>query len=291
MHVAHLPPSLLGKARLYVPAPEIVLALHNKAAFIDLAQKHGLEVPATAILGSAEAHALTASYDYVIKPIFSCSGRGVSLHEAGEALPDVLPSDKYERAIVQRQLRGTQYSTFAITHGGKVQINVTYRGTVFSGSVAVAFERIEVVAISKWVAEFVAATKHSGFISFDFFLDQDGVARAIECNPRVTSGIHFIKTADLAPAILAPFAAPLRLKRATQMMQFYPTLTEVQASMFGPDFMGNLKIMLAARDVTWSKTDPMPLLTMPMTAFTIIAKSITQKKTFGEVSTEDISWF
>lgn len=291
LHVAHLASRLMGNVRVFAPSPAPLLALHDKAAFIALAKRHGLAVPETAVFGTHDATALAASNDYVIKPVFSCSGRGVSLHQAGEALPVVIDSSVNEKAIVQCQLRGTQYSTFAIAHRGQVQINITYQGTVFSGSVAVAFERVKVEAITKWVADFVAATDHSGFISFDFFVDALGIARAIECNPRVTSGVHFIETDDLAPAILAPFSQPIRLKSKSKMMQFYPTLTEVQGSMFGPKFMGNLKQMRASQDVTWSPRDPSPFVTMPITAFTIIAKSIQQQQSFGQVSTADISWY
>lgn len=291
LHVAHLPALLSHKVRVFAPSGDAILALHDKAAFIALAQEHGLGVPQTATLGSRQSQSLADSCDYVIKPIFSCSGRGVSLHKAGQPLPKLDPNHANERAIVQQQLSGTQYSTFAIAHQGQVQTNIIYKGTIFSGSVAVAFERVEKAAIDKWVTDFVAAIGHSGFISFDFFVDQAGAARAIECNPRVTSGVHFIQTDDLAHAILTPFQHPIGLKPVINMMQFYPTLTEVQSSMFSSKFSDNVKIMGGSRDVTWSSCDPMPLITMPITAFTIIAQSIRKKKSFGEVSTDDISWF
>jgi hypothetical protein len=76
------------------------------------------------------------------------------------------------------------------------------------------------------------------------------------------------------------------------MQQFYPTLTETQASVFQSGRFGkNLSTLLTAKDVTWSARDPWPFLTMPVTAFQIIARSITTGRSFGEVSTEDISWF
>jgi hypothetical protein len=76
------------------------------------------------------------------------------------------------------------------------------------------------------------------------------------------------------------------------MQQFYPTLTEVQAAMFkGPQFWERLKVLRTAQDVTWDARDPMPFITMPITAFSIIAMSIRQQQTFGQVSTQDISWF
>jgi predicted ATP-grasp superfamily ATP-dependent carboligase len=291
MHVAHLGPSLPDHVRVYAPKPETLLELHDKAAFIELASRHGLAVPQTAILGTPEAQELATHHDYVIKPIFSCSGRGVSLHKAGAPLPNGIGEKPNEKAVVQQQLKGEQFSTFAIASAGKVLINVTYKGTIMSGSVAVAFERVEQDAIEAWVKGFVAATSHSGFISFDFFVDQQGIACAIECNPRVTSGVHFIDTDSLAQAILDPKSAKAALKPTRQMMQFYPTLTEVQGGMFKKGFFARANVMRASRDVTWLKSDPTPFATMPITAFTIIAKSIQQQASFGEVSTADIAWF
>ena len=243
------------------------------------------------MIESPEAQAIAEHQDFVVKPIFSCSGRAVSLHTAGTSLIDVA-ANLTEPAVVQVQVKGKQYSTFAMAQDGKVLINVTYQGAVMTGSVAVAFERVEIPAIQAWVETFVSRENHSGFISFDFFVDESGTASAIECNPRVTSGVHFIETDDLAPAILNPGAQPIRFKQTKLMQQFYPTLTEVQAAMFkGPHYWDRLKVLRTAQDVTWDARDPMPFITMPITAFSIIALSMRQQQTFGQVSTQDITWF
>lgn len=291
MHVAHLAGRLPAQTRLYAPPFDRLLALHDKARFPALAQAHGLAVPETAVIESLEAQAIADTHDFVVKPIFSCSGRAVSLHPARTSLIGIAATLS-EPAVVQVQLKGKHYSTFAIAHAGEVLVNVTYQGAVMTGSVAVAFERVELAAIQVWVEVFVRHENHSGFISFDFFVDEAGKAWAIECNPRVTSGVHFIETDDLAPAILDPGSNPIRFKQTTLMQQFYPTLTEVQAAMFkGPHYWDRLNVLRTAQDVTWDARDPMPFITMPITAFSIIAMSIRQQQTFGQVSTQDISWF
>ena len=291
MHVAHLAGRLPARARLYAPPVDDLLALHDKARFPTLAQAHGLTVPETALIETPEAQAIASRHDFVVKPIFSCSGRAVSLHPAGTSLIGIAAT-LTEPAVVQVQVKGKQYSTFAIAHAGKLLVNVIYQGAVMTGSVAVAFERVELPAIQDWVEAFVRHENHSGFISFDFFVDEAGKAWAIECNPRVTSGVHFIETEDLAPAVLTSATTPIRFKQAKLMQQFYPTLTEVQAAMFrGPHYWERLKVLRTAKDVTWDARDPMPFITMPITAFSIIAMSIRQQQTFGQVSTQDISWF
>lgn len=291
MHVAHLAGRLPARTRLYAPPVDRLLALHDKARFPALARDYGLDVPETALIESPEAQRIADSDDFVVKPIFSCSGRAVSLHAARTSLI-AIAATLSAPAVVQVQLKGKQYSTFAIAQAGEVLINVTYQGAVMTGSVAVAFERVELPAIQEWVETFVQSEHHTGFISFDFFVDEEGKAWAIECNPRVTSGVHFIETEDLAPAILEPGSKPIRFKQTKLMQQFYPTLTEVQAAMFkGPHYWERLNVLRTAQDVTWDARDPMPFITMPITAFSIIAMSIRQQQTFGQVSTQDISWF
>jgi predicted ATP-grasp superfamily ATP-dependent carboligase len=289
MHVAHLRDRLPAGVSVYAPPARDLLGLHDKKKFAALAARHGLTVPRTAALGSAEAGALAQSRDYVVKPALSCSGRGVVFGEAGTT---PRPGSEDARQIVQQLIRGAHFSTFSIAHAGRVAITVVYRGLVMSGTVAVAFERVEHPAIAAWVEDFVARTGHTGFISFDFIVDADGCPHAIECNPRVTSGVHFIETEDLAAATLDPAAPTPRLRDTRWMQQFYPTLTETQGAVldrvrFGACF----RVLTRAKDVTWSARDPWPFLSMPVTAFQIIAASIRTGQSFGEVSTADISWF
>ena len=188
---------------------------------------------------------------------------------------------------------GGVQSTFSLAHEGRVLTTAIYRGTVMSGTVSVCFERVETPAIAAWVRAFVARTGHSGFISFDFIVDENGQALAIECNPRVTSGIHFVDSAALARAILDPAAAievPLRPGRLFQ--QFYPCLTEAQKAMFRPaDRARHLHYLRAARDVVWSARDPLPFLTMTFTSYQILALSIFRGLSLGEASTRDIEWY
>ncbi len=289
MHVAHLRNRLPPGVSLFAPPVDELLVLHDKQGFAALADGLGLTVPRTAALGSAEAQALAMGCDYVVKPALSCSGRGLAFGLAGTP---PRPASGDARQIVQQRIEGDHFSTFSIAHAGRVATTVVYRGLIMSGTVAVAFERVEHPAVTAWVEDFVARTHHTGFISFDFIVDGEGVPYAIECNPRVTSGVHFIETADLAAATLDPASPPPRLRISTRMQQFYPTLTETQGSVFDRSRFGtNVATLLTARDVTWSPGDPWPFISMPVTAFQIIARSLTTGRSFGEVSTEDISWF
>jgi hypothetical protein len=288
MHVAFLRDNLPATTRLFTMPPDILLRLHNKHGFVQQAQAWGLSVPESHALGNEKAEALAQSGPVVIKPVHSCSGRGVRLLPAGSALPAPDPAIP---AIVQRCVMGAEYSSCSIAHQGRVASTVIYRAAQKSGSVAVAFERVEHPAIEDWITRFIAAANWTGFIAFDMMLDEAGQPWGIECNPRTTSGLHFWQRADIARAVLEPGFTP-RYRPETRLQQFYSALTETQMSLFrrGP-FRENLRQLFTTRDVTWDRRDPMPFLTMTATSWPIIRMAMARGVPFGEVATLDVGWY
>ncbi len=295
LHLSFLRDRLPAHVRLYAMPSALLLRLHNKRTFIDVCREIGVSAPETALLTDEHALAITAESDFITKPIFSCSGRGVTFHPRSDKLP---VADPAAPMIVQRWIKGNVVSTFSVVHEGTALTTVVYRGAVMSGSVSVAFERLVEsqpanVAIQQWVNQFVKALNFTGFISFDFVEDAEGRVHAIECNPRATSGAHFVRPDDLARAVVDPAirADEIRFRDETLLQQFYPCLTEVQKAMFTSRFLPMLKKFIDARDVTWSWRDPLPFWTMTFTASQIIWLSIKHKATFGEVATLDVGWY
>ena len=288
MHVAFLRESLPTTTRLFTMPPANLLRLHNKHGFAEQAVAWGLTVPETYALGDPAAEALVQSGPAVIKPVHSCSGRGVRLLPAGTALPAPDPAIP---AIVQRCVIGPEYSSCSIAHEGRVASTVIYRAAQKSGSVAVAFERVEHPAIADWITRFIAAANWTGFIAFDIMVDEAGKPWGIECNPRTTSGLHFWQREDIARAVLEPGFVP-RYRPETRLQQFYSALTETQMSLFrrGP-FRENLHQLFSTPDVSWDRRDPMPFLTMTATSWPIIRMAMARGVTFGEVATLDVGWY
>ncbi|WP_298194935.1 ATP-grasp domain-containing protein [Novosphingobium sp.] len=290
MHVAHLAGMLPEGVGLFTMPPNEVLALHDKASFVRKAAELGLAVPESAPLGSAEGEALARSGPVVVKPVHSCSGNGVSILLGGEPLP---VADAAAPAVVQRFVEGAEHSTCTVAQCGRVVATMVYRGAVMSGSVAVAFERVEVPTIAAWVERFVAETGWSGFISFDFIVDAAGVPHAIECNPRATSGVHFWEPNDIARAVLEPgWVGPVRVRPYRTLQQFYACLTETQAAMLRRrGFIPALRSLVTTRDVSWDWRDPWPFVSMIGTSWPIIWQAITKGARFGEVATQDVGWY
>jgi hypothetical protein len=278
MHVAHLP----GPIRRFTMPAEEVLRAYHKRSFVELAAGLGLAVPETHDLASEGAAALAARADFITKPVHSCSGRGVRFFNAGEA-----PPVETVETILQARVHGQVISSCAIVQGGHVVGNALYRGAQFSGSVAIAFERIEHEATEAWIADFAAGTGWTGFLSFDFILDAGGQPWGIECNPRATSGLHFFETADIAPAILE--GRPPRFRAARELQQFYSCLTDLRP--FRAGYFSRLRRLLTVRDATWEGRDPWPFLSMTGTSWPIIREAAKRGATFGEVATLDVGWY
>jgi len=289
MHVAGLRALLPAGVRLASVEQSRLLALHDKLGFIRAANGRGLPAPESYPLGTPEALRLTAEFDTVCKPRFGCGGRGVQLLRAGESPPAVDPG--WPR-LVQYRLVGETVCGFAIARGGALLGSVQYRPRILSGTVAVAFERLDPIpAVADWMRTFVAAERHDGFIAFDFIVGDDGVARAIECNPRATSGVHFFTAQALSAMLLdgEVVASPYRTQRLLQ--QFFPTLTEWNSAFRNwARWRAVLDVLVSARDVTWQWSDPLPLLTMPLTAAGIIWQAARRSVPFGEVATLDIDY-
>ncbi|MFN6956413.1 MAG: hypothetical protein ACK4PG_16610, partial [Acetobacteraceae bacterium] len=86
-------------------------------------------------------------------------------------------------------------------------------------------------------------------------------------------------------------AHPLRFRPERRLQQFYSCLTETQLSLFrGGGFARNLRTLLRTRDVTWSRQDPKPFLTMTATSWPIIREAIALRATFGQVAMRDFAW-
>lgn len=288
LHLVPLSEALPSGVRMLADTALQLRRLHDKQHFVSDAASLGLDVPATELLGSAAADALATRVDTVLKPVYSCSGTDIRYRAAGTALPALDPE---RPMLVQERLPGAHCSTLALAHQGRILANVSYRASLLSGTVAAAFERIDAPELDSWVETFVRAKSFSGFIAFDFIDDVDGRPAAIECNPRLTSGVHFFERAALARAMLEPASTTaIALRRERRWHQFYTSLTETQASLFRPaDRARNLAVMRSHRDVTWRRRDPWPFLLMTPLSLPIIARSILGRTSLGDAATRDIA--
>jgi len=288
MFAAALAARLPDHITYFGPDRDAIHALHDKAAFIARAASLGLAVPQTHPLGSPDAATLAATTDTIVKPVFTCAGIGVETIARGQPLPT--PTNN--PALVQARLPGRHRSSVSLAHKGRVIGHVFYEGTVFTGTVSVAFRRIDAPDLAAWADAFIAAEDYTGFIAFDFIDDANGIPHAIECNPRANSGVHYITPQTLAAAITEPATTvALAYRSEILLQQVFPCLTETQGSVFnGKTRASNFHYLRRSRDVTWSAADPWPLIMMTPNSWPVIRRAIFKGERFGEAAVADIAW-
>ena len=279
-------------ARIFAEPLERLSLLHDKLAFQQRVAELGLPHPVTLDARTPEARVFIEQSPAIAKPRLSSAGNGLRRLSRGDL--DSLPADG-EPLLMQQMLPGAELSSFSIAHDGRIIGTVVYRGLIVSGTVSVCFERVvePPAEIERWISTFVSGIRHSGFISFDFRQDEHGQYLPMECNPRTTSGVHFVQPESLGSAINDPANADALLMRPELRLQmFYPSLTETQATALrGGDWRPLKKALFSCRDSTWQRSDPLPFALLPLTSWEILYRTVFQGQSFGEATTADIGWY
>jgi len=266
-----------------------LLKLHDKFCFARFAAELALPVPATAVASEEAAFADILSRAFVVKPRLSCSGTGVRFGDAGDALE---VSELNDRHVVQQRLSGDSCCSFSIAAGGKTLASVCYRSLLESGSVSVCFEQVAVPeGIRHFIDTIVQETSYSGMIAFDFIRSEAGVWCAIECNPRSTSGLHFIEHAVLLSSLIdRKVQPPVSLAGARQ--EFWSCLSQVQGALLRGKFKKeSWKKLFSTRDITLQLSDLKPFLLMTFVLAPQLYKSIRSGTALTEILMEDVGWY
>ncbi len=271
------------------PGFETARKLHDKFYFNQYLHELGFPAPACALHGTTEAEQLINNHDVVLKPLHASAGIDMEMLDKGSSIP----ATTHRPSMLQQRMRGRLLTSLSIARDGQCLGTGVYEGTVFTGSVAIAFERVDVIEpVSIFINTFIEKTGYTGFISFDLFIEDDGLAYAIECNPRLTSGIHLFENADVANAVSEQNSTSMiRYRKRRNFQHFWPCLGTTEMSLIkrGP-FKKNLKHFLKSADVTWSRHDPLPFLMMNFCSTEILKKYFSKKMSLGEASITDIEW-
>jgi predicted ATP-grasp superfamily ATP-dependent carboligase len=281
--IAELRDRLPESVRLYAGSAATVRSLHDKYRFAGLAAAAGLPVAESLLPGTMPGQ---APFDLVIKPRWSCSGRGLRFVEHGETI-HAGPND-----VIQRRVRGSEFSGFCVSIDGTMHAPVVYRAAVTSGSVAVCFERVDdQPGITDWMRAFALSQRYTGFLAFDFIVDAEGTPWALECNPRATSGIHFLQTGAIAKLVCRDTDEYGVYCDRALLAESWSCLSACLARVPRPaEFRRAMSCFIRARDVTWSVRDPLVFPLMPFTTLRIIRDAAVSGSTFAEVAVRDVEW-
>lgn len=238
--------------------------LHNKYEFIKFAEKLKIQTPKTKLIDVG----IKVNEKSVVKPIFSRFGESVTIVKKGNKL-----DKRYKGThILQEFIEGENICSYGYAENGVLKFNICYKCPFQTNKASTAFVPFESEYIDKVVNRIIKKLNFSGNISFDF-IRKDEKFYVIECNPRITSGIHIISDNDFTKLFF----------------EKHDAFTKRKAQLLIPTIFTNFRF-LPFRDVAFCLNDIIPFFKQLscLNMFKKIAKknniSLTQATTF------DIEW-
>ena len=288
---------LAGLCTVFTEPIERLRMLHDKWTFIQTARAMGLPVPETLrIETEADLRAAFARWPrLVLKPVYSrFASRTLILPPASTAFASLRASPT-SPWVAQEYLAGQPICTYSVAHAGRLTSHTAYRSDFTAGQGAtIHFQHVEHSASLAWVKRFVEAFGFSGQVAFDFIEESGtgGSVRAIECNPRATSGIHLLAAAPHFPdaffdpemACLFPPAQPAPMLLSAMLLYGLPAALKKQSlSHWWQAFR-------SGRDVIFRREDAQPALAQWRSLLHFVALGWRHRITPLEASTLDIEW-
>ncbi|MDZ7630708.1 MAG: hypothetical protein U5K74_04915 [Gemmatimonadaceae bacterium] len=277
-HLAAVAPLL--SARVVCEPRDRLAALHDKWRFIAACADAALETPVTTLLrdGAATLRRLPAGR-YALKPRFSRFATRVHVWSTGEPLPPVALSADW---IAQEFLPGQALCTWSVATRGRITAHATYAVDATAGArgAAISFHSVRHAAILQWVRTFVAHHALSGQFAFDFIESERGL-RAIECNPRLTSGVHCFRG---MPAV------------ADRLLRAHPDDDALLEPPEGRHFRSRLALLTYGRlrghgaGLLDADDDPWPRRLQLLAWGHLLARAAWRRADPRTVSTMDIEW-
>lgn len=265
---------------------ERLTKLHHKYEFIELAKSFGLQVPSTILW--TEKENLVEGLNKVAKPVFSrFSSHVLYLNKQGLDKMDVSADYPW---VVQDYIEGSEFCSYSIAKEGKLLAHAVYESKFHAGDGAtIHFQAVEHEAINEWVATFVASYRFSGQIGFDFRVNKNDEVFAIECNPRLTSGVHLFREHSLVQAFQGQ-SQNILLPQDTSMKMTLPLVLFLFSNIKKNGLHSTTKALFQAHDIVWDKHDKQPFWKQISILYHFWRMAKKYNISTMEATTYDISW-
>ena len=295
---------IAAKLQLFSPSVSVyceplsrLKELHNKWTFTSLVKS------SSSLIQPPETHFAASSVDlepwinrqdlvdWVFKPVYSRFAARTLVGPKSEVIATLRPSVT-DPWIIQRRIRGREFSTYSVARQGVLRAHVSYcsKYQVGIGS-GIYFVAIDDDRIRSFVQDFVARHQFTGQVGFDLMQSEEGKLHVLECNPRATSGLHLLKSVSLAEAFLHSHGSVLEPESSRpRMLAPIVVLFSLPKAVTNGKLVTLLRDMWEASDVMFAWNDPGASLLSPLSLLEVIATACYQQKSLTRAATYDIEW-
>lgn len=260
--------------------------LHNKYRFQQLVLEYGLNAPESWLLSTDEdKQKIALNQDIILKPVFSRFGSHLIIKPSSQQLNELVLKVPY---LAQRFIKGKEYCAYALVDKGQVLAYSCYHPKYTAGPAAgIYFEPVQIAAITAFIHNFCQQYNFNGQIAFDFILEKDK-AFVLECNPRITSGYHFLADHVNWSTLLQGTKQAVPLMTHPYMLGLGMKLHGFRAFKNNPQQVIN--DYRRAHDLLKNKSYPWLGLKSIATLGNIALRMLKERKNFHQASTDDIEF-
>ena len=289
-----------AKARLaehcevFVPELSDMRRMHSKMSFIDVAKAAGVAVPRTIRVTDREAlmEGMGQGRELVLKPEYSRFGTDVMIKPTAGELAQVHPSAEAPW-VIQDWVEGVQYATWSVCRDGRVAAHSAYEVVHRAGvGSAVHFRSARQEALEDAVTRIAAHTQWTGQLAFDFLVPPGGDPVVIECNPRLTSGIHLFRDQPaIADTVMPTPQEPMHPTAGATAQVALPMMIYGLGNAVRDGRVADwARAFVSTRDVLWRWGDPMPAVGQVLSVGSLVWRGWRMGISPLAASTYDIEW-
>ena len=265
-HLAAGKDSLPTSCELLCPSAEVLHLLHHKGRFVEwVGGLNGMVIAPESWGGSDAPH----DQRLVWKPHYSRFAARTRFKR---------PPGSLEGWMAQRFIEGREFCSWALCVAGEVRVLTQYQCPARAGRGAgCAFVPVWSEAVRDFTAAVARKLNITGSLAFDFIESDDGRTYVLECNPRLTSGLHVlspeVRITDVLQKSPAPQPPPQR-----------------EAQLLLPVLFSRPLLAGSSPDVVAASDDPVPAWAQTLTAGEFIGRALRHRISVLEATTWDIEY-
>lgn len=279
--------------------------LHHKGHFAELTQNWPITVPETVLLTDQakleifKQQKFPTDKQWVFKPAYSRFATRTLICPQTSEYNQINPTT-HQPWIAQQYIQGKEYCSYSIIQHGQLIAHSCYHPKYRVGQGAgIYFSPAQQPKIREFIKYFATQTQYHGQVGFDFIQDAAGKLYVIECNPRATSGIHFLSQ---LPQIIQTAIVNAVMQVDTEIVTNQVQMDYMQPAMHNiamlctPQLWRHLVTAVFwqdyknAQDVVWKKTDMLPYCAQIITTIELLIRATASNIGPLAATTLDIEW-